>query len=68
MCVIFANTTVPENLFRVCLSQNEINELHDDSRQILKRIILDRYVDRPNFSYSGRKLVFNGFYFAKFSG
>ena len=69
LCVIFANTTVPENWFGVRLSQNEINELHDDSRQIFKRIMLDRYVDRPSFSYSGRKCaIFNCFCFAKFSG
>ena len=46
--VTFANTNVPEKRFRMCLSENEINELPEDSTAIFKKNMLDRYCDRPS--------------------
>ncbi|XP_066925712.1 uncharacterized protein [Clytia hemisphaerica] len=45
--VTFANTNVPEKRFRMCLSEDEINELPEDSTSIFKSNMLDRYCDRP---------------------
>ena len=33
---IFVNTNVPEKMFRICSTQNEITELPDDSKQIFR--------------------------------
>ena len=40
--VIFANCNVPEKRFRVCLNEDEIFELPEDSKQIFKRNVVDR--------------------------
>ncbi|XP_066915086.1 uncharacterized protein [Clytia hemisphaerica] len=45
--VTFANTNVPEKRFRMCLSEDEISELPEDSTSIFKKNMLDRYCDRP---------------------
>eukprot|EP00111_Clytia_hemisphaerica_P007573 TCONS_00022006-protein len=48
----FANTNVPEKRFRMCLSENEISELPEDSTSIFKKDMLDRYCDRPTNNYA----------------
>uniref|UniRef100_A0A7M5V9S6 ATP-dependent DNA helicase n=2 Tax=Clytia hemisphaerica TaxID=252671 RepID=A0A7M5V9S6_9CNID len=45
--VTFANTNVPEKRFRMCLSEDEISQLPEDSTSIFKKNMLDRYCDRP---------------------
>ncbi|XP_066910247.1 uncharacterized protein [Clytia hemisphaerica] len=50
--VTFANTNVPEKRFRMCLSENEISELPEDSTSIFKKNMLDRYCDRPTNNYA----------------
>ncbi|XP_066926174.1 uncharacterized protein [Clytia hemisphaerica] len=45
--VTFANTNVPEKRFRMCLSEDEISQLPEDSTAIFKKNMLDRYCDRP---------------------
>ena len=49
--VIYANTNIREKRFRVLRSQNEIGDLPDDSNDIFKRNMLDRYVDRPDKNF-----------------
>ena len=46
--VIFANSNLPENRYKMFRSQEEIAKLPDDSTDIFKRNMLDRYMDRPN--------------------
>ena len=45
--VIFANSNVPEKHFQICLGEDEISELLEDSKKIFKQNILHLYVDRP---------------------
>ena len=47
-CVIFANSNLPENRFKICRSEEEIKELPADSTDIFKRNVIDRYQDRPD--------------------
>ena len=66
--VIFANSNVPEKRFRVCLNEDEIFELPEDSNKIFKRNVVDRYIDRPNTTSSGGKFaVLDTLCFAEFS-
>ena len=46
--VIFANSNLPENRYRMFRSEKEIKELPDDSIDIYKRNMIDRYIDRPD--------------------
>ena len=39
---------IPENRFKTLCSQNEIIELPDESEDIFKKNIFDRYMDRPD--------------------
>ena len=65
--VIFANSNVQQKRFRVCLNEDEIFELPEDSNKIFKRNIVDRYIDRPNTTSSGgRFAVLDTICFAKF--
>ena len=41
--VIFANSNLPEKRFRICRSKEEIDELPEDSTDIFKRNMIDRY-------------------------
>ena len=53
--VVFANSNLPENRYRMFRSEEEINELPDDSTDIYKRNMLDRYMDRPNANFQNGK-------------
>ena len=65
--VIYANTNIPEKRFRVLRSQKEIGDLLDDSNNIFKRNMLDRYVDRPDESFcNGRYGVLSKSCYAEF--
>ena len=65
--VIYANTNIPEKLFRVLRSQGEIGDLPDDSNNIFKRNMFDRYADRPDESVcNGCYGVLNKFCYAEF--
>ena len=55
--VIFGNSNGPGKHFRVCLYEDEIFELPENSNKIYKRNVVDRYIDRPNITSSGRKLT-----------
>ena len=52
-CVIFINTNMPEKRFRVCRMEEELGELPEDSTDVFKRNMLDRYIDRPNRTFKG---------------
>ena len=66
--VIFSISNVPEKCFRVCLNEDEIFELPEDSNKILKRNVVDRYIDRPNTTSCGGKFeVLETLCFAEFS-
>ena len=62
--VIYADTNIPEKRFRVLRSQKETGDLHDNSNDIFKRNMLDRYVDRPDERFSN--VVLNKFCYAEF--
>ena len=53
--VIFANSNLPEDRYRICRNEEEIKEMPEDSTDVFKRNMLDRYVDRPNLTYLGGK-------------
>ena len=46
--VAFINTNTPDQRYRIFKSQDEIEELAEDSNEVFIRNMLDRYVDRPN--------------------
>ena len=53
--VTFANSNVLEKCFRLCFNEDEIFELPEDSKKIIKRNAADRYIDRPNTTSFGGK-------------
>ena len=66
-CVIFINTNMPEKHFRVCRTEDKLGELPEDSTDVFKRNMLDRYIDRPNTSCKGGKFnVVDTMCFAEF--
>ena len=66
--VIFANTNLPENQFRMCSSKKEIDELPEDSIDVYKRNMIDRYISRPNATFKeGKYSVLDSFCYAKFA-
>ena len=44
----FTQCNLPEKCMKLILSQKEIAELSDDSTDLYKRNMVDRYIDRPN--------------------
>ena len=65
--VIFANSNLPEDRYRICHNEDEIKVMPEDSTDIFKRNMLDRYVDRPNLTYMGGKYsVLDKFCYAEF--
>ena len=65
--VVFANTNLPENRYRVCLSEAELKELPEDSSDIFKKNMLDRYMNRPDVSFaSGKYAIVDEMCFAEF--
>ena len=45
--VLYANSSLPEKRVKMILSEKEISELPEDSVDLYKRNMIDRYVDRP---------------------
>ena len=65
--VIFANSNLPENRFRICRSKEEIDELPEDSVDVFKRNMVDRYLERPNYTFSNGKFsILDSFCYAEF--
>ena len=46
--VRFANSNTPDRRFKMFRNEKEILELDDESKDVFKRNMLDRYIDRPN--------------------
>ena len=55
--VIFANTNIPENRFKILHFQQEINESPDESEDIFQKNMFDRYMDRPDEKFQNGKLA-----------
>ena len=65
--VIFINTNLPEKRFRMCRTEEELSELPEDSTDVFKRNMIDRYIDRPNSIYrSGKYSVVDKMCLAEF--
>eukprot|EP00111_Clytia_hemisphaerica_P010507 TCONS_00030704-protein len=65
--VTFANSNLPENHYRVCKSQGEISIMDADDRNVFKRNMLDRYLDRPDARHmNGRFAAVDHLCFAEF--
>ena len=62
--VIFANSNLPKKPFR---SENEIMSLPEDSKDIFKGNMVDRYIDCPNVaSFGGKYSILDSFYYPDF--
>ena len=65
--VQYANNNLPEKRYRMCLSEDEIKALPDDSTDIFKQNMIDRYVDRSNSLFAnGKYAILDSFCFAEF--
>ena len=65
--VIFANSNIPEKPFRVCLKEEEVSELRENSQDIFQRNMLDHYKDCPNSSFAnGKYAIINLMCYAEF--
>ena len=53
--VVFADSNLPENRYRMCRSKKDIDELPEDSCDVFKCNMIDRYIDRPNIAILGGK-------------
>ena len=53
--------------YQICRDEKDISELLEDSTDIFKRSIIDRYIDPTNVKFSnGKYAMLNGFCFAEF--
>ena len=65
--VISANRNVSEKRFCIFLSKNEIIDLSEDSEDIFKRNMIDRYIDSPNIaSFGGKGSILDSFCYAEY--
>ena len=57
MCpgVLFANSNLPENRYKMFRTHEELSELPEASTDIFKCNMLDRYIDRPDSTFQGGK-------------
>ena len=57
----------PEKRYKICLSEKEISELPEDSTDVFKRNVTNRYTDCPNASLDdGKYSVLKKFCYAEF--
>ena len=65
--VVFANTNLPERRYRLFKSQEQLQEVPEDSTDVFKRNNLDRYTNRPNTtSKNGKYAILDDFCYAEF--
>ena len=63
----FANSNILEKRYRICREEKDVSQLPQDSRDIFKKNMIDRYIDRRNLSFCGGKYsVLDSFCFAEF--
>ena len=53
--VLFLNSNIPEMRYRIFQNKNEIDELPEDSTDILQRNMLNRYIDWPEKNFMGER-------------
>ena len=46
--VVFANSNLPEKRYRIFRSETKILNMPANSKDLFKRNMLDRYIDRPD--------------------
>ena len=65
--VIFANSNLPDNRYRVFLSKEELANLPPKSTDVYKKSMVERYIDRPDSNFkNGRYRVIDHMCFAEF--
>ena len=65
--VIFLNSNIPDRRYKFFRSKQEIAELPEDSTDLFKQNMIDRYIDRPNMTFAkGKYAVLDKFCFAEF--
>ena len=65
--VIFANSNLPERRYRICRDEKDISELPEDSTNIFKGNMINRYINRSNVTFgSGKCDMLDSFCFAEF--
>ena len=65
--VIFANSNLPEKRYRMCLSEEEIRELPEDSINVYKKNMFNRYTVRPDRQFlNGKYRITDSLCFADF--
>ena len=65
--VSFVNTNLPEDCFHMFKSEEELAELPEDSEDVFKKNILDRYIDRPHRRFlNGKFGVIDDLCYAQF--
>ena len=58
---------LPEVRYRVCCSDEELQEICEDSADIFKHNMLDRHMDRSDLTYEGSKYsILDGFCYEEF--
>ena len=63
----FINTNLPNERYRVFKSEEELEDLDDDSSNVFKRNMLDRYLERPDSTFkNGQFSMFEAMCYAKF--
>ena len=55
--VIYTNTNIPEKHCEILRSQQKISELPDESEDIFKKNMVDRYMDRPDEKFQNGKFA-----------
>ena len=65
--VIFLNSNIPEKHYRIFRGKEDLDELPDNSTDVLQRNMLDCYLDRPNREFqNGKFAVIDSQCFAEF--
>ena len=63
----FVNTNLPDERYRIFKAEEEIEELVEDSTDVFKRNMLDRYIERPNAMFmKGKFSVLEDMCYARF--
>ena len=63
--VVFANSNLPDQRFKILKTKKELEDLPDDSEDIFKRNNIDRYVERPKEN-QGKYAALKDLCFAEF--
>ena len=65
--VIFANSNLPENRYRILKSEEEISNMEEGETDIFKKNMLERYMNRPDHNFrKGRYAALENLCYAQF--